>query len=1224
MNFRKKINVLKDKIIKFGNKKKISKSGSKGSATSGIKEEKIVFYGLNSTEIDPESIYIKALEYSIDDNEIFNIAITGLYGSGKTSILKTYKNKHQEKKILNISLASFKDNDMDNGTSIERSILQQIFYTMSPKKIPYSRFKRINKLSKKDVIKKLLAIIFTIIAIIGTGYLLWNPQIVNWQSFGKMLEDVRSQYFYGFFKSVSTIILMVFFGGSILFALYAIYKKATTTIELSNLKLKKESIEIGLKKKDINCDSIFDKYLDELIYFFETTDYEIVVIEDLDRFKNCNEVFIKLREINILINKCESINRKIKFIYAIKDDLFIDKERTKFFEFMIPVIPVINSANSREKLLEKLRENNLENYLKLDYIKDITLYIDDMRVLNNIINEFNIYRKNLKISNLIPEKLFSIVVLKNLYPKIFSDLQEKKGILWEVFSRKEERIKEYKKKLQSLEEELKIKKINLELCKDYSYKTLKRMLWAQIIGIAGRNRTQILINGKEILEDDFASDSYKIEDMKNAKIIMDYYHRTFEYAMSKIPKKDRLDIDTIDENMNIEENEEKIEEIEGEITDIEEMLSKIMTIQDYSIVNLIREFGIENILTEQEDKNDFIRFLLSSGNLSEDYEEYINYFYEGSLKQGDKEFLINVKSKRKTKYDYPLIEKKEIMDNLSIRYFKELEILNFELLDYILEKDSIYASLCQELFLQFKRNSDETIEFCTQYIERDKNTEKFIRKLCKYWKEIWLYIQANYSEEKRSLYLCSIVKYIDISNINQINKEDALANYISKERNFIKMFKTSEEILGAKRVVNLLHVKFEQLDEKDLTFELGEYIIDNNHYVINEHMIDAILRQKYKINEQDIQTRNYTSIIHTQDSSLLNYINENLGKYITNVLLSENKSISDEEVEIIKLLNYEEITLDQKEKIIERLKTSISNIKNVNVDLWETLIKNDKIRVSWDNVISYYLEKQLSNELISYINSNYQELIKEEIDASNAFNEETYQSICDALAEEETVVKEIIKSLSSYTVGEQILTLELSDERIAVMIEEGILPVKDTTYKLLKDNYKQLISKYMAKNISFFIEEQEYLEYDEDNIKDILEDNDIAIEDKLSIIESLEESIICNNIKDANMYYSLIMSDKRDIIISINLLKSMIEYLEEEKSLRLIINQSQKLGEDTITECLLMLGYPYNEIPTKSIPKIRKNNLTEKFIEMLRMKKISYISSIRERGEYYIVYKRRK
>ncbi|MFR0968328.1 MAG: hypothetical protein ACLSEV_03415 [Coprococcus sp.] len=103
-----------------------------------------------------------------------------------------------------------------------------------------------------------------------------------------------------------------------------------------------------------NEDSIFDKALDEIIYFFEMTKYNVVFIEDVDRF-NTSEIFVKLRELNTLLNNYDLIKRRIVFVYAIKDDMFNDQDRTKFFDFIIPIIPIINSTNSGEKLLEKLK-----------------------------------------------------------------------------------------------------------------------------------------------------------------------------------------------------------------------------------------------------------------------------------------------------------------------------------------------------------------------------------------------------------------------------------------------------------------------------------------------------------------------------------------------------------------------------------------------------------------------------------------------------------------------------------------------------------------------------------------------------------------------------------------------------------------------------------------------------------------------------------------------------
>ena len=52
-----------------------------------------------------------------------------------------------------------------------------------------------------------------------------------------------------------------------------------------------------------------------------------------------------IREVNY-----DNIKRKVVFIYAIKDDMFKDEERTKFFDFIVPVIPYINATNSGEIL----------------------------------------------------------------------------------------------------------------------------------------------------------------------------------------------------------------------------------------------------------------------------------------------------------------------------------------------------------------------------------------------------------------------------------------------------------------------------------------------------------------------------------------------------------------------------------------------------------------------------------------------------------------------------------------------------------------------------------------------------------------------------------------------------------------------------------------------------------------------------------------------------------
>lgn len=105
--------------------------------------------------------YIIRLKNAIDQPNVFNIALTGSYGAGKSSILKTFKAYYPEYHYVNVSLASFVEVNMSESDStpksnedsfeeqLEYSILQQLFYHVKATNIPESRFGRIERTSRK-------------------------------------------------------------------------------------------------------------------------------------------------------------------------------------------------------------------------------------------------------------------------------------------------------------------------------------------------------------------------------------------------------------------------------------------------------------------------------------------------------------------------------------------------------------------------------------------------------------------------------------------------------------------------------------------------------------------------------------------------------------------------------------------------------------------------------------------------------------------------------------------------------------------------------------------------------------------------------------------------------------------------------------------------------------------------------------------------------------------
>lgn len=260
---------------------------------------------------------------------------------------------------------------------------------------------------------------------------------------------------------------------------------------LLNSKLKKVSLKDGgadFDSLETNKDFL-NKHIDEILYFFERNQTDIVIIEDLDRF-NTTEIYRVLREMNYLVNtylknlnqnnnwihdfkskylkiqSSKNKNDKITFLYAIKDDLFANElDRTKFFDLIIPIIPFVNYNNSKNVLnlkLDSLFKNDSPfKRPSKEFVNAVATFITDNRTLLNIINEFIIYKEQQKLEGgeeLNPEKLLAIIIYKNLRPKDFSKLHSGKSNLDNMFAIKnklnERTIQKFQEKVSHFENEI--------------------------------------------------------------------------------------------------------------------------------------------------------------------------------------------------------------------------------------------------------------------------------------------------------------------------------------------------------------------------------------------------------------------------------------------------------------------------------------------------------------------------------------------------------------------------------------------------------------------------------------------------------------------------------------------------------------------------------------------------------------------------------------------------
>ena len=428
--------------------------------------EDIKFESLTPKILDKNNpIYTRALDFAFDDDNIKNIAITGVYGSGKSTIWNTYVKEKNLKNIITVSLGKYEDEcvkskynndgkveniscspevDNEKENRIERQIINQIVSQIDSKKISKSKYRF--KSDKGDFIKTIPIFIVLVIILVLIN---WNQSVtifstIKWDKVVSILDLRRWDKFDDFKEIVSLSIVGIPFLVSLFFIILGLKQKNIFNISKINFKL----VEAELEDKVSSDETIIDKDMKEIVYLLDNSGTEVVVFEDLDRYDNI-EIYNKLRELNFLVNcyvhSNGKIKRIIKFIYMVKDGLFVSKDRTKFYDFIMPVVPIVDSRTSENYLIsllikDKEKYNENPNELQGNILANISLYIDDMRLLKNIVNEYYIYLNILPMRELElnKNKLFAMMVLKNVFPEEFELLQKNRGNIYNLFNKLEE------------------------------------------------------------------------------------------------------------------------------------------------------------------------------------------------------------------------------------------------------------------------------------------------------------------------------------------------------------------------------------------------------------------------------------------------------------------------------------------------------------------------------------------------------------------------------------------------------------------------------------------------------------------------------------------------------------------------------------------------------------------------------------------------------------------
>ena len=901
----------------------------------------------------------------IKDPNVKNIGIIGAYGSGKSSLIRTFNDKYNDNgeiKSLNISLASFnvdsccdKQNDKqkdapvkgdhkmecvndncagvgDIDNAIEKSILQQMLYVESASKLPYSKINRVESIPIKKYVQLGIIAVCFLTLVVCLADIFANISNSSVGIFNYLFKQ----------KTLSTIISFV--------AIIVLVSLLVKLIKIARIKF--HQVEIDLNNAQ---GSLLNRFLDEVLYFFEKTKYNVIVFEDLDRFKNLN-IFIKLRELNTILNSNKKIAKqgKITFVYAVKTDIFSEHtDRTKFFDFILNIYPTLSPENACAIINDGLEESRLgKTWLSDNYKYDISFFVMDRRVLNSVINDCIQYIQNCNEPTFYDtlnkhELMFSVMLYKNVCPNEYAELEKHEGELIKLLSNVEEvrsnKNKDLKEKLSGLQKALRSIDASFDL-NDMRY-LIKGVLTNYYGPYGGLNGyTGVDVN----VIDDFSDVNQIIYYKSNRG---EYYYTTINGINLK------LKTGTLESRYR---SKKKIEEYDKQCKDVDKEIKDIPQ-NNYEFIK-----KYPNEVFDKISVTPLLRAMIVNGYITENYVDYISMGNEASMSANDTAFCQMVISKSRPKFDAVIDVPYVVIEKLSYDKFAVPSILNIKLCNYLIENkwNADYDKKIENLKNVFKLNASEFEEFINCYFSDIKYYSKpFVGFLID--NEINFIVDllgSPLSYDDKTKIIKDILLNANSEKLLVQESVNLICDLLQGDDSFNKNI---DEFKSGFNVLKEIGYKIKDITEYNYDESVLRILEKNNLWELNESNLLYIVSKLYGISRENINYKGIT-VIKGLDVNIRDYILNDKTYYVHDIMLKSDMLDLDE-ADFLNILLEKDISIEDKLVIISKQQTPMRYTANLSVEIRTALISNNKVKANSQELSDLLSANMVNSELKSAI-----------------------------------------------------------------------------------------------------------------------------------------------------------------------------------------------------------------------------------------------------------------
>ena len=1137
---------------------------------------------------DKAGVYSEALQYATNNPKVYNIAVTGPYGSGKSSIIQSFLKKYR-RRALHISLAAFSP-EVDSGgvnvsrQEIERSILQQMLYGADANKLPLSRFKRIQSPGVCSIFKSL----YITLGLLALWYVFQQKASIISGTF--LVPLALSNWFnLGVFALAAT-----FLWGTLHHFYVASFGLSLKSISLKTVEIKPASDDQA---------SILNRHLDEIVYFFQSTAYDLVIIEDLDRFKNA-EIFVTLREINSLVNENAGVKRTIRFLYALRDDMFVNTDRTKFFEFIIPVIPIINSSNSIDMVLEQGKRLELDGRFDRQFLREVSRYLNDLRLIQNIFNEYAIYVANLETDgeNLLEaNKLLAILIYKNVYPRDFERLHRGAGTLAEILNLQDELIgygeAKYRAEISEIEKRLDVAErqtpSDLRELRQIYVMALIEKLPNDVISVRSDQGTWITL--PQLVSDD------AFEQLIGAPRLL---------CRNVYSQQQQVDVPKLQGEVDSQKSyQQRKAEIENKAADnknkslrrIHELRSKIAALRTTKLNELLRLKAdrAQDLFENLGENGELARFLILEGHLDDTYYHYTSLFHSGRLSPNDNKFLIKIRAFVTPEPGFPIDNPKEVIAAMRDEDFRQSYVLNVKLVDSLLGDRSSYLDQTQKLFEFLSSEFKSCEDFFDAYYTTGRDVPGLLSGLVKAWKGL---VPTVIASPKNISHVTQIVSNLPETSLKSLARDfDELPVFVSE--NLPEILVNSPELEPERlacldfEIKDLAAIK-EHSEIVRFMFEEGlfELTIPNLEYIYQAILGESDLKP--------LRERNFTAIRSTNNSTLMKRVERDFDRYFIDVLLELEDNFKEDAPAILAVVRHDTLDVEGLRKFLERQTTLLPTLEDVPARLHAMLFKLNVIEPTWVNCLNFMEGEGFeADSLVDYLDRDVVRaaILKYPI-PSDSNSLQLRQFLVRAASLPDAAYREYAHALpNSFKKPPE----GLEPAKLRILIDEGKITFSKESLDALADNW-DLQVLFVAANINTYLADPDTFALDDDLREELLR-SEIDNEAKLEIIELMDLDALDGLPNRAALIGPII--NKADTNISNldgTIAQSLIIHSRPIATQISLFNKCHSfMTDDEVRHVLDKLPEPFSEIKTGyNKPKLRNTPENQDLVRWLDSRNI--------------------